>query len=458
MTRHALVGHFGPSDQYDPPVEDGVAHARLDLVNGNRRLQHSIGQALDDLRELRVRPTEVGVDLMVVAVLVHALDTRVSRAANAQDAWTRELRLEVPVSDPARWQAAAPVLEGMLRFLTGDHWEARFRPRPQAFASVSPAALPNVDAPDFDGVSLYSGGLDSLIGALDTLAGHAHPLFVSHRGDGAVSGPQGALFQAMVDAVAGARPTNRKGPLTGLRYSLAFKRGLIAGSEDSTRGRSFLFLALGAFAGSGLTGPFDIRIPENGLIALNVPLDPTRIGSNSTRTTHPYYLRRWNDLLRAVGIPGTVTNPYWDRTKGEMVAGCAMPGILRDLIPLSVSCAHPSVKRFNRDGKNHCGTCVPCIIRRAAIEAALGTGNDPTGYRCEDLTAQPLSAKKKDGKQIRGYQYALDRLSRDPGLSRILVHKPGPLREDVANLDGLIGVYERGMREVGRLLQGVTTS
>jgi hypothetical protein len=458
VTIHALVGHLGPADQYEPPAEDGVAFTRLDLVGGERRLRYDIGQALDELRAMRVRPTEIGVDLMVVAVLVHALDTRVSRAVNAQDAWSRELRLVVPVSDPERWQAAAPVLQRMLRFLTGDHWEATFRPRPRGFANISPAALPNVEAPEFDGVSLYSGGLDSLIGALDTLASRMRPLFVSHRGEGAVSGPQGALFKAMAEAVARTQPTNRNRALNGLRYSLTFDKNLIAGKEDSTRGRSFLFLALGAFAGSGLQVPFDLRIPENGLIALNVPLDPTRIGSNSTRTTHPYYLRRWNELLGLVGIPGTVTNPYWDRTKGEMVGRCQLPDALRELIPLSVSCAHPSIKRFNRDNKNHCGTCVPCIIRRAAIEAALGAGNDPTGYRCEDLTAQPLSAKGKDGKQVRGFQYALDRLAREPGLSRIVVHKPGPLREDVANLDRLVGVYERGMMEVGRLLQGVKTT
>ena len=188
-----------------------------------------------------------------------------------------------------------------------------------------------------------------------------------------------------------------------------------------------------------------------------MPLDPTRIGSNSTRTTHPYYLRRWNDLLDAIGIPATVSNPYWSKTKGEMVKGCKMRPLLKRIVGQSVSCAHPSLKRFAGDGKNHCGTCVPCIIRRAAIEEAWGKGKDPTGYRCEDLSAQPLSAKGKDGRQVRGFQYVLDRLANEPGLSRVLIHKPGPLREDVDNLDDLIGVYDRGMREVGRLLAGVTT-
>ncbi|WP_158933146.1 Qat anti-phage system QueC-like protein QatC [Acidisphaera sp. S103] len=457
MTRYALAGHFSPDDHFQPPDEDGVAVTRLDLVGGDRRLRYGIGQAMDHLWSRRVRPSEIGVDLMVVAVLVHALDTRVKRVTASQDGWTRELRIVAPVSDPAQWQAAAPTLTTMLRFLTGDHWDVAFRARPRSFGAVSLPALPNVDIPNFDGVSLFSGGLDSLIGALNALAGpgRLRPLFVSHKGEGAVSGPQGALFQRMSEGFARQQPTNRT--LEGLRYSLSFKRNLIAGSEDSTRGRSFLFLALGAFAGSGLPGHFDLRIPENGLIALNVPLDPTRIGSNSTRTTHPFYLRRWNDLLTSIGIPGTVVNPYWNFTKGEMVASCLMPDLLKELIPLSVSCAHPSLKRWSKDDNNHCGTCVPCIIRRAAIEAALGVGNDPTGYRCGDLTAQPLSAKSKDGKQVRGYQYALGRLAQNPDLARILIHKPGPLREDVDNLDKLIGVYDRGMKEVGRLLTGVTT-
>ncbi len=87
-----------------------------------------------------------------------------------------------PVSDTALWQGAAPVLQRMLRFLTGDHWEAVFRDRPQGFASISTPALPNVDAPEFDGVSLFLGGLDSLIGALDTVADRARPLFVQPQG------------------------------------------------------------------------------------------------------------------------------------------------------------------------------------------------------------------------------------------------------------------------------------
>jgi hypothetical protein len=72
-------------------------------------------------------------------------------------------------------------------------------------------------------------------------------------------------------------------------------------------------------------------VPENGLIALNVPLDQLRLGSNSTRTTHPYYMARWNDLLDALGIDGDVQNSFWDKTKGEMAASCRNPALLKNL-------------------------------------------------------------------------------------------------------------------------------
>ncbi|TNC09188.1 hypothetical protein FF100_26845 [Methylobacterium terricola] len=457
MTRHVLAAHLGPDDSYVPEAAADEAVTRFDLVTGQRSLGRGIGPALRALRDLGVRPTETGVDLIVVAAHVHAADTRLSRVATSQDGWTREIGLVVPVSEPERWSAAAPILERMLRFLTGDHWRIRFRPRPAGFENLSPAYLPGFEIADFDGIALFSGGLDSLIGAIDTLVAGERPLFVSHAGEGAVSGPQRDLFDKLNERLPGDRRLNRNLPR--LRFALTFPRNLVRGvpGEDSTRGRSFLFLAIGAMAGSGLRRPFDLRVPENGLIALNVPLDPTRLGSNSTRTTHPYYLRRWNELLIAIGIEGTVVNRYWDQTKGEMVAGCRVSAVLRDLTPLSVSCAHPSQGRYARDRRRHCGTCVPCLIRRAAVEGAWGRGNDPTGYRCDDLAERPLDATRSEGRQVRGFQYAIGRLAASPDLARILIHKPGPLKEDARNLDRLAGVYGRGMVEVGRLLQGVET-
>ena len=457
MTRFTLAGHFGPDDAIASAPNSGAVVQPIGLVAGERGLRFGMGGALRQLRSLEIFPSEIGLDLLVVAAHVHAADTRLNRAATSQDGWTREINLVVPVSDKARWSKAAPILDTMLRFLTGDHWRCSFRARPPRFDDLVKPELAISDVPPLDGVCLFSGGLDSLIGAIDCLKEGRRPLFVSHSGEGAVSKPQRDLF-AMLETrtKTSERPNDT---LRRLRLAMAFPHNLASGvrGENSTRGRSFLFLASGAFAGAGLGKPFELTIPENGFIALNVPLDPTRLGANSTRTTHPFYLHRWNELLAAIGIPGTVRNPYWDKTKGEMVKDCAEPRILQELASASVSCAHPSLGRYHGDRHHHCGHCVPCLIRRAAIEHAWGSKGDPTGYRCADLAAEPLDPSKAEGRQIRGFQYAIGRLAGRQDIARVLIHKPGPLREDVEHVEELAGVYLRGMKEVERLLEGVRT-
>ena len=449
MKRQLLAGRFGPDDSFDVTPGTDEQTTYLQLVAGERSLDHGIGGALTSLKKIGVFPSEIGIDLLVLAAHVHAADTRISRTEQSQDSWTREIRLVVPVSDPARWDAAALTLRRSLDFLTGDRWTIGFRPRPARFATIAQAAPPSLIAPPFDSVSLFSGGLDSLIGAIDLLEDGSTPLLVSLFGEGATSDAQGKLF-------AGLKKHYITSSFERLRVGMTFVDGLVegVGSENSTRGRSFLFFALGVFAGTGLGRRFVLRVPENGLIALNVPLDPLRLGSNSTRTTHPYYMARWNDLLVALGIDGEIRNPYWDRTKGEMAAACRNPDLLKKLATDSLSCSSPAKARWLGHGIEQCGYCLPCLIRRAALAAAWGTGNDPTTYTVPDLHAYPLDTRQATGVQVRSFQYAIERLKAKPQLANLLIHKPGSLADEAEHLDQLADVYRRGLSEVERLIDG----
>ena len=40
----------------------------------------------------------------------------------------------------------------------------------------------------------------------------------------------------------------------------------------------------------------DILVPENGVISINVPLTVRRVGTLSTRTTHPYFIQEIQKL------------------------------------------------------------------------------------------------------------------------------------------------------------------
>jgi hypothetical protein len=447
MTRHLIQGHFGSADRGNlaaAGADEKPTH--FDLVAHDRFLNFGIGAALADLKAKNVFPSEIALDLLVTSAQVYAADTRISRATESDDAWTREIRVVVPVSDVARWNAAVPILERMLNFLTGDRWTIQFRSRPVRFAQSVPNA--NLIAPSFTGVSLFSGGLDSLLGAIDQLEAKRAPLLVSHAGEPAVSKAQEDCFKAL-------KTHYPKLSFDRLRTWMTFPKKLVrnVGSEESTRGRSFLFFALGVFAGSGLRHNFALQAPENGLIALNVPLDRLRLGALSTRTTHPFYIARWNDLLNILGLPGRVENPYWDKTKGDMVRACANLALLKQIIPLTLSCASPTKGRWQGHGTQHCGYCLPCLIRRASLASFA----DPTTYAVSNLRAQEWDPQTAIGEQIRSFQYAVNRLQARPGIEKLLIHKPGPLTDNPAALADLAAVYKRGLEEVGSLLTGVRT-
>lgn len=453
MRRHLITGQYGLGDRSRFPTDDGEIATRLDLVVADRSLGHGIGRAIRDLARLGLNPSEVGVDMLVLAAHVHAADTRISRASESQEGWTREIRLIVPVSEPERWSAAATIFVRMLNFLTGDRWSLAFRPRPRPFATIAPKRDTKLMPHRFDDLALFSGGLDSLIGAIDMLERGRTPLFVSHAGEGATSDAQAETFDALSDHYHD-RAFDR------LRLWMTFPKGLVRGSanEDTTRGRSFLFFALGIFVSSSMSAPFTLNVPENGLIAVNVPLDPLRLGALSTRTTHPFYIARWNDVLQMLGLNGRVANPYWDKTKGEMVAGCLNPELLRPLIPATLSCASPTKGRWRGIATQHCGYCLPCLIRRAALLAGLGSHPDPTSYTLSNLKARPINSRQSEGVQIRSFQIAIERLRNRPELAPILIHTPGPLfDESPARRAAIAGVYRRGLAEVGALLASVRT-
>jgi hypothetical protein len=226
------------------------------------------------------------------------------------------------------------------------------------------------------------------------------------------------------------------------------------GTETTTRGRSFIFFALAALAASALHAGTPIYVPENGLISLNVPLDALRLGAWSTRTTHPFYMARWQDLLDNLGIKAHLINPYRFKTKGEMLSECKNKTLLKKALGETVSCSSIGKGRWKGLSPGHCGYCAPCLIRRASIHAAFGS--DPTPYSISDLQAQPLDAKQAESEHVRAFKMMSRRLAETPSLAPILVHKTGPLSDypakDVAQY---ASVLRRGISEVGVIVDSV---
>ena len=453
MRRHVIAGHYGSEDSFEYTLQSNEVLSRVNLLH-NGKIGLGVGAALDDLLNLGVFPSEIAVDLLVVATHVQIADTRLSRDSESQDSWTREIKIIVPVASPEKWQAAAPILKRALDFLTGDIWELYFRAKPKEATDLIPNGTLPLGGVVFDEVALFSGGLDSLIGAIDSLETGKTPLLVSHAGDGATSTAQRNCLQELHKQYP-ANAFNR------LRLWMDLNGVKVSGSEreKTTRGRSFLFFATGILAGSGLGKDFILRVPENGLIALNVPLDPLRLGSHSTRTTHPFYISRWNELLKILDIPGEIRNPYWNKTKGEMASECANKTLLKKIVPLSSSCSSLIKSTWRKLPAQHCGYCLPCLIRRAAIKKGLGEAGDKTTYTIDDLSKRTLDSNEAEGRQIRSFQFAINRLSSKPKLAKLILHSNGSLSDQSPEeQEELFGVYSRGLLEVGEILKNVRTS
>lgn len=452
MKHHTIIARLGPGDSAKvSPSRAGTLVTEIDFVDGEFRLGYGLGQALDQLGELGLHPSETAVDLALLAAAITAADTRISRNADAQDAWTREIELHLPVHDLVRWQGLSPLIVTTLNFLTGDRWGVHFRPRAAGTPDLAPRPAKLRTATPTT-VCLFSGGLDSFIGAIDLLAREETPMLVSHYWDGITSTHQAYCADAIK------RHFGRT-TLHHIRARVGFPTDIVEHSavEDTLRGRSFLFFSLAVMAADAIGGDMVVHVPENGLISLNVPLDPLRLGALSTRTTHPFYMARFDDLLNGLGLKVRLENRYAFKTKGQMMKECADLPFLGKEAKHTMSCSSPGARRYDPDPHErtpkHCGRCVPCLIRRAAI--LEGGGADDTPYRIPDLRAQVLDSNKAEGEHVRSFQLALSRLAHKPGRARFDIHRPGPLIDHPDKLPDYEAVYVAGLQEVGRLLQGV---
>jgi hypothetical protein len=157
-------------------------------------------------------------------------------------------------------------------------------------------------------------------------------------------------------------------------------------AESSLRSRSIVFLGLAIYAASEVGREIPLLAPENGTIALNLPLTPSRSGSCSTRTMHPFYLDTLRSVLNDLGLKNSLLNPLRLKTKGECVTGCRDQALLSSLVLKTVSCSHGTRRQeWKRKKATNCGYYIPCLFRRASLHAAkLDSGKDYGIDVCSD--------------------------------------------------------------------------
>jgi len=398
---------FHHNHQLLPPAGDNLLPVQLYGLSGQGRGDISVigNSIIDKVKRLGVHIPGQVMDFLSIALAVTAADTFVRRADSA-DGWTRQFSLQLPLHEPGRWQPLKKELERALHFLSGDTWNFEFQeggyPPPVPYRRRDRFHL--IRLRGLDCVCLFSGGLDSAIGAIDLLEQGRAPLLVSHAYKGDKT-HQDVIAEAL------------KGRYS--RFEINADPHLSKEKVDAdektditmrTRSLNFLaFAAVGTCAVQAVSQQerVDLIVPENGFISLNAPLTPRRIGTLSTRTTHPHFIESIQNLFDAADIPCRISNPYQFKTKGQMTTECRNRQLLVDIVDSTVSCSH--WKRSNQQ----CGICVPCIIRRAALHAG-GFGED-TEYTFNNVADVLNETDRRD-----------DLLALSIAVAQKTTRKPGP--------------------------------
>ena len=436
----------GDADDAALPVPD-KAPLRLSVAGKTP----NVGLTLNDVElQLLDRIPAPFRDLIEVATYVYSADQAVRRGGIGVDdlgeAWRRRLFFRIPVRQLDLWQSAAvqDALVSTLSFLSDDEYEFEFVRHTGPDAANQFLFEPENDIEE---VVLFSGGLDSLAGAIrECVVAGRRVALVRHRPTKKMDDRTRRLEELLDER--SERPPEHV--IVDINKSKRLSR------DPTQRARSFLYVSLGATV-AAMAGLSRVRFYENGVVSLNLP--PTRqvVGSKATRTTHPRVLRGYSELLGAIaGRPFLVENRFLWRTKTEVVRAIRDAGC-EDWINFSTSCAH-TWERTRRHP--HCGSCSQCVDRKFAVLAAR-VGEDPTGYKFDVLRDEPSNESDSrfvDTSMVAAYVENASRITRMTEAeffaeygeaARALRHTGQPAAVAAKRIFGL---HQRHAREVSQVI------
>ncbi len=369
-----------------PPVSTRTDFVKtIHLHAGSRK--HNVHLNIENVsRRLAQDIPSIIMDMLEVGSYVYCADQSFYRGGKVsrQDGkhWRRNFHFEIPVRNLDTWNKSEikEELRELLGFLSDDFYEFSFRPLIEDIPRNAYFDFEEGD-PWFkaDEVLLFSGGLDSLAGALDEIINHGKKVaLVSHRPVAKISKRQVDLLKAF-EKKGGDRHNFLHVPIW-----VNKDEGL--GIDSNQRCRSFLYAMLGASV-AVMHKINRVKFFENGITSCNLPPSDQVIGSMASRSTHPAVLAGYSRLLSAIlDADFKVTNPFIFKTKSEVVK-LIKETDQSDLIPLSNSCSHV---RSTDSMNTHCGVCSQCIGRRFAILHNELSDFDPEEMYRSSLPLDPI--------------------------------------------------------------------
>ena len=436
-------------------AEVGAEVLPLNLWSGRRDVNH-IELKMEDLHEnlYKAVPAEFR-DLLEIAAYVYCADQATGRGGKNVDgfgdAWRRHFVFTIPVRKPGFWNKAEvkDVLRGTLEFLSEDRFDFEFMAGKQApkMQEYFPNLLKGGPGDGVEGVVLFSGGLDSLAGAIEeAVAEKRRVLLVTHKPTDKLNGVH-ANLRALLAA--------KGGKFAPTHLYVRINKDSDLNRNYTQRTRSFLYAAVGATV-ARMQGLDLLRFYENGVVTMNLPVCAQVVGSRATRTTHPRVLAGFATLFSLVaGRSFRVENPFVWETKADVIKRIVRHGC-GELIGASVSCAHTWT--FSHEFP-HCGTCSQCIDRRVGIVAAGAESFDPaekyksdvfTGGRPNDEDRMMVATYVERANEMAKLGNTADLIARYPEAVRMLPYMEG---KPVAVAAKVLYLHKRHAAEVNGAIE-----
>ncbi len=344
-------------------------------------------------------------DFLEIASYVYAGDASTRRDGAWTDdytteSWGRNFKFIIPVRDLEFWSKPKTknALIHALNFLSDDFYQFEFlllkkEPPKQIYLQYGTAK--KWPFQDVDRVLMFSGGLDSLAGAIESSEQGKNLVLVSHRPVTTLDSRRKKRYDELRKTIS--TPT--------ICIPVWVNKEKKLGREHTQRTRSFLFVALGTAVAESVKAE-GIRFFENGIVSVNLPVADEVLRARASRTTHPYMLILLGRLCSLVaGRRLVIDNPYLFKTKCDVVSVFSKPKF-KPLIQLTCSCAHTGF--FHSKTQWHCGACSQCIDRRFAILAAGLESYDPSYDYVSDVSTGPRKEGPEQNMAVDFVRHALE--------------------------------------------------
>ena len=374
-----------------PDSVDSSRAKRLEYRSGLPEIGPNVRINLPSISRQLFHVPDRQLDLLEIASYVFAgdrLTSRGNRVAVEYQSWSRNLHFVIRVRDWEFWnqQSVKDSLSTMLEFMTGDaRFEFEFQPGHTTPAtSLFDREEFLVERPSNREILLFSGGIDSLAGAVHKLMESNAPIcLVSH-----VSQSNSQRTRTQLVSALNSEYNDRVS-----HYQFRTNLRQIRALDETQRSRLFLFGSV-AYVVASTFNVAHFSVFENGITSLNFSRRDDLINARASRTTHPRavdYLTKFLSLVAAEQFQ--IKTPFVWITKSQVIGRLLDAGLAR-LITSSVSCSHT----FNSaGGATHCGECYQCVDRRIAMYAAGAHDFDNESLYANDVIVNQI--KTPEGKK-----------------------------------------------------------